>query len=234
VREPDTAGKGFTDGVLDVLVSSPLLVAHARGSGGSRGRRIRIGTLGERFAVSVEHGARAPSITEYATASAAVHAYNAQLRRARRDRLNSDPEPTELTVQTLERALQARASASTHDRQDASLDDVITRERALQDRDVRGSPPALRKLLHPDFVEFGASGKSWDRDGIIATLAADPGTPEDPVEVSDMQARRLAPAVVLVTYRARRGHKRSLRSSLWLHADGAWQMLFHQGTPSGD
>ncbi|MDP9376577.1 MAG: hypothetical protein M3P40_03205 [Actinomycetota bacterium] len=32
-------------------------------------------------------------------------------------------------------------------------------------------------LLHPEFVEFGASGRKWDADAIAGALAAEERTP---------------------------------------------------------
>ena len=53
-----------------------------------------------------------------------------------------------------------------------------------------------------------------------------------PVAVSDFAARRLAPSVVLLTYRATADGVATLRSSIWRRAGDCWQMMFHQGTPS--
>lgn len=100
--------------------------------------------------------------------------------------------------------------------------------------EVRRSAEAVGRLLAEDFVEFGASGRAYDRQAIIAALAA-----EQPVarSISDFQARPLAPAVYLVTYRASRAEpadalpRMSLRASIWAQIDGRWQLVFHQGTP---
>jgi hypothetical protein len=106
-----------------------------------------------------------------------------------------------------------------------TLDEVVALELALLDPEVRGSPERVQRLLHPDFREFGLSG-AWNRDAIVAALAADPGTGWTATEV---EAREVAGGVVLVTYRA----AGSLRSSLWVEGPEGWQLLFHQGTPAG-
>ena len=105
-----------------------------------------------------------------------------------------------------------------------TLDEVVALEVSLLDPDVRRSPERVERLLHPDFREFGASGHAWDRDGIVAALATDPGRGW---EATDVDAREVADGVVLVTYRA----AGSLRSSLWVRGRDGWQVLFHQGTP---
>jgi hypothetical protein len=103
--------------------------------------------------------------------------------------------------------------------------DVVALERSLLDPEVRRSPERVARLLHPDFREFGASGHAWDREAIVAALAADPGTGWTATEV---ETREVTEGVVLVTYRA----AGSLRSSLWLRGPDGWQTLFHQGTPA--
>ena len=54
------------------------------------------------------------------------------------------------------------------------LAEVVRRERQLLDPAVRARADQVETLLHPDFVEYGASGRVWDRAAIIAALVADP------------------------------------------------------------
>ena len=104
---------------------------------------------------------------------------------------------------------------------------VIDLERRLLDPSVRGDRTALVGLLHEDFSEFGASGRAYDREHIIAALLATDGSAG---EASDFQATRLGPDAVLLPYRT---DAPSLRSSVWLRGEnGAWRMLHHQGTPA--
>jgi len=101
--------------------------------------------------------------------------------------------------------------------------------------------PAVRKtasrvdaLLTDDFMEFGSSGRIYDKHEIINTLRS-----ESPARrsLTDFRALPLGPGVVLTTYRATSygasGEQpiHSLRSSVWRLLDGRWQMVFHQGTP---
>jgi hypothetical protein len=109
---------------------------------------------------------------------------------------------------------------------DADLDQVVARERRLLDPDVRADVDAVTELLHPDFLEYGASGRVWDRDSIIAALAQDPGVSG---AAKDLRATRLADDVILLTYRVE-GERRSLRSSVWVSDGDGWRVRFHQGT----
>ncbi len=113
---------------------------------------------------------------------------------------------------------------------DGAFDDVVRREMLLLEPAVRASPTRVTALLHPDFVEFGVSGRRWDRAGVVAALAAvvDGG----PVEVRALSAMRLAEDVVWLTYEAHGAARVSLRSSLWLRVASGWLLRFHQGTPT--
>jgi hypothetical protein len=109
---------------------------------------------------------------------------------------------------------------------DEALAEVVRLELLLLEPQVRRDPERLASLLHKDFVEYGASGRRWDRASVA--LAVDAG--EEPIGASAVQARRLGPDAVLVTYRSDARGRRVLRSSIWVREDGRWLLLFHQGT----
>ena len=93
---------------------------------------------------------------------------------------------------------------------------------------TRADPQLSRPLLHPDFTEFGASGRIWDRESVVAAMSADPG---EPTSAEEMRGFQLAPEVVLLTYRVNRPDRSSLRSSIWTVHENSWVLVFHQGTP---
>jgi len=117
---------------------------------------------------------------------------------------------------------------------DVSIEDHL---RALEEELLQ---PAVRKtasrvdaLLADDFLEFGSSGRVFDKHDIIDILKS-----ESPARrsLTDFRALPLGPGVVLTTYRATSyapsGEQpiHSLRSSVWRLVDGRWQIVFHQGT----
>ena len=56
-----------------------------------------------------------------------------------------------------------------------SISDQLRRmEEALVDPEVRRSVEVMESLLHPDFVEFGASGRIFTRASIIDLLCSLP------------------------------------------------------------
>ena len=108
---------------------------------------------------------------------------------------------------------------------------VVKRELQLLDPAVRADPRRVRGLLHPDFVEFGASGRIWDVATIFDALAVHE-VPLGQGVVVDLIPVTLCPDIVLLTYRIDSQDRPSLRSSVWLRdAAGEWLLRFHQGTP---
>jgi hypothetical protein len=127
--------------------------------------------------------------------------------------MNIDPLNTDPTVQL---AAQLRKCEET------LLDPAICRDRAR-----------VAALLADDFVEFGASGKIWTREEILALLATEEYHP--PV-IESFECVRIAPDVALATYQAVRtdtttGERSvTLRSSIWSKGPWGWRMRFHQST----
>ncbi|MET9762353.1 nuclear transport factor 2 family protein [Streptomyces sp. NPDC006372] len=114
---------------------------------------------------------------------------------------------------------------------DAAVEAAMELELALLTPKIRSSPDRVGALLHPDFHEFGASGRHWSRAAIIASLAATTGPGSRPVAVSAMRGVQLAPELVHLTYDTEYDGSRAHRSSLWRRTDGRWLLYFHQATP---
>lgn len=110
---------------------------------------------------------------------------------------------------------------------------AVAGELRLLDPGVRASPEAVTALLDPEFTEFGASGRRYDRRSILTvTSAVDESAPE-PSAVTGMSGVLLAPGLVHLTYTLESNGRRVRRSSLWRRSDSGWRMYFHQGTPAG-
>ncbi|WP_367575718.1 DUF4440 domain-containing protein [Pelagibius litoralis] len=104
-----------------------------------------------------------------------------------------------------------------------------TLEARLLDPLVRCSPSEVDRLLSDDFVEFGSSGRVYDKAIMIEALRQDPGF-DGPRTIINFKALELSSLVVLVTYRIR--ETGTLRSSIWRSNGEHWEMVFHQGTCS--
>jgi hypothetical protein len=125
------------------------------------------------------------------------------------------------------------------DDEDPYVQAAIAGELRLLETSVRHATDKAEALLHPDFFEFGASGRCWTRDEIIAMLAEEPAADgqEAVATVSDMTGTRLADDVVLVTYTTERladangrPGRRCHRSTIWRRTPEGWRAYFHQGT----
>jgi hypothetical protein len=96
---------------------------------------------------------------------------------------------------------------------------------------IRRDPALVASLLADDFREFGASGRIFDKASILAELVAEPPAA---LSLTNFECRPLTAGIALVTCRSTRsdasGTREALRSSLWVHRDNRWQLLFHQGT----
>ncbi|MFO7298802.1 MAG: DUF4440 domain-containing protein [Actinomycetes bacterium] len=117
---------------------------------------------------------------------------------------------------------------------DADVFTVLQRlEESLYLPETRFDQQYMDELLAPEFVEFGSSGRVWNRMQIIRT---------DPVEIAaklplpDLEIRLLGVEVALVTYRTEMGldfATAANRSSVWrFYPDGKWRLVFHQATPT--
>lgn len=92
---------------------------------------------------------------------------------------------------------------------------------------MRADRSALEPLFADEFVEFGASGRVYDKTAILDALTASPRF-ESVRTVEDFTPRALAAGVVLVTYRIPQSS--TLRSSIWRRMDDRWVLVFHQAT----
>ncbi|MER7868094.1 nuclear transport factor 2 family protein [Streptomyces cellulosae] len=112
---------------------------------------------------------------------------------------------------------------------------AVEGELGLMDPAVRSSRAGTTRLLDPEFVEVGASGRRYTHEDMVAELAEHPGSAEGgPVyEPSDIVGVLLAPGLVHLTYETCFEGRRARRSSLWRRRDEetGWRMYYHQGTP---
>jgi hypothetical protein len=108
-------------------------------------------------------------------------------------------------------------------------------ETELHQLATRCNTSRMEELLHPQFEEFGRSGRRYSRAEVLTEFTADTDYPR--IVSMDFSVRTVGDGVALLTYRSAHRdesgdlHRHTIRSSVWvLRADG-WQMLFHQGTP---
>lgn len=117
---------------------------------------------------------------------------------------------------------------------DATAAQLRKLEESLLDTAVRRDRKKMRSMLAENFLEFGSSGRIWNRNSIIELLSQE--TAFVPPAIEDFRCAFLTDDVTLVTYRTVRTDPEtgevlaSLRSSIWKNESGTWRMRFHQGT----
>jgi hypothetical protein len=106
-------------------------------------------------------------------------------------------------------------------------------EESLWRPETRYDEAWMRRVLHPDFREFGRSGRVYDP---AATLAVEASAFEAELPLPEFAVAEPAPGVALVTYLSRvrygEGVLAANRSSLWIRGADGWRLRFHQGTPT--
>ncbi|MEH2085769.1 nuclear transport factor 2 family protein [Nostoc sp.] len=118
-----------------------------------------------------------------------------------------------------------------------SLEELLLREleeRLLQP-DFRKSAKDITDLLADEFIEFGSSGRVFNKQQIIESLQNEPIQSLAQRLITEFKTLVLATGVVLVTYRIVRHISdeqpvHSLRSSIWKLNNDRWKIIFHQGT----
>ena len=108
-------------------------------------------------------------------------------------------------------------------------------EERLLKPEIRRNPQELNLILADGFREFGSSGRVYSKVDILPALAAESSRQ---LTLMDFQCEFPAPGVALVTYRSTSIQNsdppvQALRCSLWVQRENRWQMLFHQGTRTG-
>jgi hypothetical protein len=107
-------------------------------------------------------------------------------------------------------------------------------ELMLQRLDVRCDRARLEPLFHESFVEFGRSGRRYDKANTLEDLPQNPAP--EVMWSQNFEVVELADGVAQLTYRSASVddngdlYRYSLRSSLWQRTPRGWQMRFHQGT----
>ena len=116
--------------------------------------------------------------------------------------------------------------------------EVVQLELLLLRSPTRSDPAFLDRVLDDGMIEFGKSGRQYDKHSIMAALAKAPASvpPADFLDMTDVKTMQLSRNVVLLTYRlvakpgAPDSATPSLRCSVWKRNSGAWRLIFHQGT----
>jgi len=86
-------------------------------------------------------------------------------------------------------------------------------------------------VIAPDFWEVGASGKRYDRELVLKTLAErEAAGVLEQLSKEDFNCARLGSECFLIRYLLRQGPRLTRRASIWNRTNVGWQIVYHQGT----
>ncbi|MGG9999686.1 DUF4440 domain-containing protein [Pseudovibrio ascidiaceicola] len=107
------------------------------------------------------------------------------------------------------------------------LEVLLSLESQLLQPSVRGDRQQLELMLHPDFIEIGASGRMYDRAQVLAELPREAA--DYPVRtIEDFRFRKLSEELAQVFYSI--AENATQRTSIWKLEGEQWSMIYHQGT----
>lgn len=115
------------------------------------------------------------------------------------------------------------------------MKDLILRyEQDFFDVDFCSNAANLERRLSFDFIEYGRSGRIYDRQDIIAYLLNRKECPN--LEIHHFSIKKMCGDIILAHYLSIDPslNQCTRRSSVWRKEDGLWKLLFHQGTPSNN
>jgi hypothetical protein len=116
---------------------------------------------------------------------------------------------------------------------DQQIAEAVAAERESLSPECRADAARLRRLLAPDFHEFGSSGREYGYAGTAEMVAAATEPGDEPVTVANMRGWLLADGLVMLKYTSENHGWRANRTSLWRRTEaGHWQIFHHQGTPT--
>lgn len=110
-----------------------------------------------------------------------------------------------------------------------TVDTLVGLEDGLWRTATRFDPDHMDHVLADDFLEFGRSGRVYDRRAVIDVPAV-----ELDVWLHGLRVHAVTADVALLTYVSEARFdtlERANRSSLWVREGGRWRLRFHQGTP---
>ncbi|HEY3985912.1 DUF4440 domain-containing protein [Cedecea sp.] len=120
------------------------------------------------------------------------------------------------------------------------LAQLVEDERRLHLAGTRSKRDIVAGLLHGDFFEIGRSGRRYERQHVIESLAEEMGAQQ--IHADGFSLSLIDSNSALLTYRSWQfndngGMERlTLRASLWVktESESVWRLRFHQGTPAPD
>ena len=116
---------------------------------------------------------------------------------------------------------------------DYMIELLLKLEMSLWINETRGNYEYMNHVLHPDFIEFGRSGKTYIKEDILKDMEVDI---KAVFPFPNLAVKQIEETTYLVTYISvldRSGKKEySNRSSIWIANEDQFKLIHHQGTPT--
>lgn len=107
-----------------------------------------------------------------------------------------------------------------------SLEEELWRE------ETRFDTQRINEIIAPDFLEFGRSGRVYQRQDTLAVVRQ---TINAVLPLPEFHVRLLDENIAQVTYNSAVTYdgvvENARRSSIWSRTTSGWVLRFHQGTP---
>lgn len=111
------------------------------------------------------------------------------------------------------------------------LNELRRLEEELWAGETRFDRAYMEQVMASDFIEFGRSGRVYDREEI---LSHEGDKIDVVIPLPNLSIRLLAPDVAQVTYNSEATFdgvvEKGRRSSIWTRSGESWKLRFHQGT----
>ncbi len=109
---------------------------------------------------------------------------------------------------------------------------LIHLEESLWKENTRFDTAYMENILHPEFFEFGRSGRTYERSMSIYV-------PRESINavfpLRNLQIHLINDDTALIVYQSQVQYEEfeiGNRSSLWVRVGTEWKLRFHQGTPT--
>lgn len=114
---------------------------------------------------------------------------------------------------------------------DAVKAELVAREPIFHKPELGTTREAYLAQTAEDYWEVGASGRIYDRDGVVEGLVARGKVPGDEHwVVSGARCAQLGRDTYALTYRLDQAGRLTRRLTLWRRDPDGWKIIYHQGT----
>lgn len=108
------------------------------------------------------------------------------------------------------------------------IEQIFLLESSLLSYETRNSTEKLELIINDKFIEYGSSGKIWNKEEILKSL---PKENKTDYKIADLELIFESENFFSIRYNLFENEEiSSLRTSTWEYIDGKWQIIFHQGT----